>query len=779
MSLLNVLDSFRGMKYNFLERVTSIIPVPANLPDSSAIDFHGADSNFTLANNFYHSEDYEQCYHYLKDAIKANYKYAAPYVMMAEIYLKAKKVYEAQLILKKGIEYTGGLPVYEKLADLYQEQGLFEKVVKIWETYILESAKKSIGYYKLANFYLVQRDLNKSIEAFEHSLELEPSNIAIYEKLAELYEFTEQYPLAIKNLEKFLVAPEAEVFFRNSANKSQVNKRIGNIYFRLRNFDHAVPFYKKALQLIFNDNEVYMKLGDMCMLTKDFKNARTNYKIASQLKDDDIEIMAKLATLNFLEENYELAKAYYSRIIKFCPTILGVHAILKSIAEGQPDSKTMSEILDENTDISLKDIEEMQHLKFDGSKAAFTEEEIRLINEKIAKAEEEKKAKAAEKAKETAMDGSKIPAPEKEPDELDKLIEESMPQVLPDAEATRPAGEENLAQPEEPEMEPADSLQPEQALKPEAEVLPPEPAVSEQADILPPKLAAGEPADIQPPEVEAEAPEDILPPKKKASEPEEDILSLMKQDEEEDLLPPVKKVAEPEAPAMPPKKMVEKSGETAQKTVRKEEPRIDRQKHKVTGLSADPYESGAFDEKQGLMVDDQNASTERKPPEKAKFKSWKEEFQSELTTMTRKLRKQKDLIDTMVISIISESDSPWESSEKKTREEIVSFVNQTEEILKEHENDFLPMLQKYQEVLAELQRNLGTLNQLMNSYEMLNNADKSTEIVRNFSKANLDFVNILNDFISLETLLQKAILTLQKDVGSHLCELEVVRKSSQ
>ncbi|MDD5089277.1 MAG: tetratricopeptide repeat protein, partial [Candidatus Wallbacteria bacterium] len=396
MSLFKMLDSMRGQKFNFLERVSSIVPAQANLPAQDKIDVHGADSNYTLASNFYANEEWEQCYAYIKDAIKCNYKFAAPYVILADLFLKGKKVYEAQLILKKAIEYTGNISVHDKLAEIYREQGMFDKVVTLWTEYIFASPRKAQGYFRLANFYLEQRELPLSIQSFEKALELDPTNIPIFEKLAELYEFTEDFRSAIKILHKYMEAPEASVYFRTHINLSRIIKRIGNLYFRLREFDNAVPYYKKALDLIFNDFEVYMKLGDMCLITRNLDYAKTNYQIAFQLKDDDIEIMVKLGTLYFLKGEYEKSKGFYSNIIKFCSTIMNIHSILKSIAEGKPDRQLMSDILDENTDLSVQDLREGASMNFNGSMASFSESEAKAISEKIARAEEEKKKQEME-----------------------------------------------------------------------------------------------------------------------------------------------------------------------------------------------------------------------------------------------------------------------------------------------------------------------------------------------------------------------------------------------
>jgi len=379
MSLFKVLDSLRGQKYNFLETVSAFLPVQKKLPKDSDIDFHAAEANYTLAVSLFEHEDYEPAYQYLKDAIKSNYKYAQPYLLISDIYLQAKKNREAQMILKKAIEYTGHVSAYEKLGEIYKSNGFNEKFKNLWYDFIGSSNKKSIGYIKLAEFYTEQRDLMQAVTNYEQALRLNPSNIHIFEKIAEIYEFMGKYNEAIKTYKEFMSSNQSEVFFRNDSNKSKILKQIGNLYFKLRDFDNAIINYKKALDLIFNDSEIYTKFGDICLMTKDYDNAKKNYMISYQLKNDDIEILVKLATLYYIKKDFENSKGFYSQIIKYNPTISNIHAILKSIAEKNPNDEIMSEILDENTDLCIDDLD--SNIARSIEQIAPTEEQIKKIDE--------------------------------------------------------------------------------------------------------------------------------------------------------------------------------------------------------------------------------------------------------------------------------------------------------------------------------------------------------------------------------------------------------------
>lgn len=381
MSLFKILESWRGERFSFLEKPSSVVPMPKSLPKSDKIDFHKAESNYNLAKSFYEDGDYEACYQYIKDAILANYKYSQPYIILADLYLKAKKNYEAQFILKKAIEYTGNFNVYDKLAQIYAELGYKQKVLNLWYEYIKSTNKKAIGYMKIAEFCVENRDIKEALVAYEEALKHDKALIEIYEKIANIYEFLGEFEKAIHYLNLYLEAPEAEIYFRNASNKAKVYQNIGNLYFRLYKFEKAIEFYRKSLDLIFNNNEIYIKFGDICFITKDYNNAKKNYKIALQLKDDDIEILVKLATLNFVQNNFDEAKKYYSQIIKFNPTIDNIHALIKSIDNGNPDKTIMKEVLDENTDMTIEMLEDIKIESQDLKRAIITDNDIKRINE--------------------------------------------------------------------------------------------------------------------------------------------------------------------------------------------------------------------------------------------------------------------------------------------------------------------------------------------------------------------------------------------------------------
>ncbi|MFA7577729.1 MAG: hypothetical protein WC002_06630 [Candidatus Muiribacteriota bacterium] len=314
-----------------------------------------AEKKYTMADMAFKMGDYRAAVFHAKDAIKFNPKVSGPFNIMATCYFLNKQYLEALRILNRGIEFTGSFELYEKIEEVYEAQGNRKQILKMWNDFLRSSKRKDLGYKSLGKFYeFRERNYEKAKEYYAKALEENDVNIDIYQILAKLYFYDKDYKSAAETYIKLLFSKHSKEYFRNSSNKANILRSLGEIFFLNRDFRMAFKYFDMSLQAVPGDKFCYMRLGDMGYYLRDFKTALRYYKLSYQCDETDIEMIVKLAIIQYYCKETKESLFLIKRVQKYNPLLTNVKELVEAIEEkGEAAEENIRGIIEENTDLLL------------------------------------------------------------------------------------------------------------------------------------------------------------------------------------------------------------------------------------------------------------------------------------------------------------------------------------------------------------------------------------------------------------------------------------------
>ena len=238
------------------------------------------------------------------------------------------------------------IEVFNKLSDLYSEQGEYEVGLKY--------ARKA---YKLSKIVNDQKGVNEALSNFFRNYlgqDKYDSAFSVVQQLLKIYiasdnkdEMAVQYSrlgaiysnwgFTEKAMDYYLTAMKLSKTSKDNEFKAYLFNNIGLTYMNLSQYESAIIFLNKAKEItkLLPDNiylftYTYDNLGSYYEVTGDYKQAISYYKDALVKKkqneniEDIIRSYKNLAGVYIKQKDYVTAKSYLSRLVSFQPDTLNL-----------------------------------------------------------------------------------------------------------------------------------------------------------------------------------------------------------------------------------------------------------------------------------------------------------------------------------------------------------------------------------------------------------------------------------------------------------------------
>lgn len=189
---------------------------------------------------------------------------------------------------------------YDKAYKLH-ENGCIEEAMNYYNKILAENPDDSevlnlmgVGYYMLSQYDKAEYYSQKAV-----SIE---NNRYYYDTLSKIY--TKQNRLAEALM---VLMAQREIF----GDEFEVCFNIAYAYKKMKFYDEAIDFYKKALEFIPNSKKTYFNLANIYLLLNDCENAKICYENCLKIDPDDREVKYFLSLCYFRLKDYEHGFPYF------------------------------------------------------------------------------------------------------------------------------------------------------------------------------------------------------------------------------------------------------------------------------------------------------------------------------------------------------------------------------------------------------------------------------------------------------------------------------------
>jgi len=188
--------------------------------------------------------------------------------------------YEARFLYENSIKaQSREITAYTKKVELSKE---IVNDVSLKFRYTIKKNINAIIHYinsqALTKVRLGQKD--RAIQLIEKFLEINDQSPELNYNLAQIYDMNNNLQKAMKYAWRSI---EIKKDYRDAYDL------IGNIFFKMADYDTSIQFYRKALAINPNDAWAHYNLGCAYMAKKDFKNAEISWKSALRHEKTDRE----------------------------------------------------------------------------------------------------------------------------------------------------------------------------------------------------------------------------------------------------------------------------------------------------------------------------------------------------------------------------------------------------------------------------------------------------------------------------------------------------------
>ncbi|MFQ6083569.1 MAG: sulfatase-like hydrolase/transferase [Candidatus Aminicenantia bacterium] len=191
----------------------------------------------------------------LKEVMKENPENPMIHHSLGETYQKRGEWNKAIKEFKEIIRINPNeIDSYFMLAQSYYKNGMIEEAIKTSKTALNLHSGHLKSLIFLANIYKSLKDIKQSMNYLERAIKVDPSKLQLRLEYAQALTFSEEYEKAIKEYEYLLTKkPDDPMIYNN----------LGIIYFYLDDFEKAIKYLSKEVELHTNANSYYL-LGIAC-----------------------------------------------------------------------------------------------------------------------------------------------------------------------------------------------------------------------------------------------------------------------------------------------------------------------------------------------------------------------------------------------------------------------------------------------------------------------------------------------------------------------------------
>lgn len=161
-------------------------------------------------------------------------------------------------------------------------------------------------YYKKAQEYSNAGKLDLAIEAYKKVLEIDKNNVKCLKELGELYEKKNDNINAIYYYKQMINIVPLNI-------KGIILNQIGVCNFKISQYEEAIKYFKKVLEIKNDIPDVYNNIGTCYINMKQYKIAEVNLLISLKFRVDD-NINIKLGNFYFYTKKYEKSIYHYRQV---------------------------------------------------------------------------------------------------------------------------------------------------------------------------------------------------------------------------------------------------------------------------------------------------------------------------------------------------------------------------------------------------------------------------------------------------------------------------------
>ncbi|MGK7390928.1 MAG: tetratricopeptide repeat protein [Candidatus Cyclobacteriaceae bacterium M2_1C_046] len=181
-------------------------------------------------------------------------------------------------------------------------------------------------YFTEAQKYFMLEDYAKALVLFEQAREIDPKNSAVYYKMAEIYERTDELNKALSNIDRALkLDNNNKYYFLLGAN---INTRMGN-------FEDAARLYEEMIGKIENTERYLFELAAIYLYQEKAKEALLTYQRAEEYFGINEEIISQkqkiLLSINDVDGAIEEGKKLTAQDPENELAVIGLAELLVSV----------------------------------------------------------------------------------------------------------------------------------------------------------------------------------------------------------------------------------------------------------------------------------------------------------------------------------------------------------------------------------------------------------------------------------------------------------------
>ncbi len=217
---------------------------------------------------------------YTRKAIALKPDLATAHANLGAIFRKTGQLDEAVEHLEKASELQPReAETHSNLGAAYNDAGQYANAIRALTKAVALRTDDAIAYGNLGAVYAKMGQFNYAIQYLERAVEFRPDYSRAHKNLGLVYKTQGRYQEAIVHFGKVLELQRESV-------SATVYMDIGDTYCKLREYDKAIPYFKRAVQLNPNHADAHLLLGMSCRALKRGDEARAHFEKTLELEPD-------------------------------------------------------------------------------------------------------------------------------------------------------------------------------------------------------------------------------------------------------------------------------------------------------------------------------------------------------------------------------------------------------------------------------------------------------------------------------------------------------------
>jgi tetratricopeptide (TPR) repeat protein len=289
--------------------------------------------------------NFNDALNFLEKSILLNPEEAQAYNNLGTCYMAIKDYEKALNTFKKALELAPDNGItYSNIATLYQMKNNFEEAIHYYQKALEISPENIFTQINFANVCFRSKKYLQAVEIYEQILKTNPRNhelrnnlIVCYlalgkaeHALSEIDKLITQNPHSLTfNLQKAKILTdlnhyeEAHKIYLGLLKHKKISPviyhNIGLLNVKMKNYDEALGYLKKALSLNADNGFINKDIGVIYLMRHQLDYAQIEFDQAVQKNPDSWEICFEYANFSYLSGHFDKSLEYYRKAINLKP----------------------------------------------------------------------------------------------------------------------------------------------------------------------------------------------------------------------------------------------------------------------------------------------------------------------------------------------------------------------------------------------------------------------------------------------------------------------------